>query len=1054
MRRIRCLDLLFLLSILPLLSSRTARAQQTGALKAEYVGELLFRELGPAVAGGRVHDVEAVPGRPATIYVGAASGGVWKSINGGTTWRPLWNDLPNSSIGDIALAPSNPEIIYVGTGGPNNRQSTLYGNGVWKSTDGGETWTHLGLVETRHIGRIQVHPADPDIVYVAALGNLWKANRERGVFKSTDGGRSWRKVLYIDEDTGAVDLVIDPEDPRILYAATYQRRRRTFGFNGGGPGSGIYKSTDGGESWSELTNGIPEGDKGRIGLAIARTNPKVLNATIEHGSASGTYRTEDGGATWEQVSRTNPRPMYYSHIYIDPTDQNRVYVLGTTAYVSTEGGRNLRALPSRQSYDFGVHSDHHALWIDPGNPEFLILGGDAGIHMSWDRGITWRRFNNFVIGQFYGIGVDMREPYRVYGGMQDNHSWMGPSRTRRVIGIVNDDWRQTGFGDGMYAQPDPLDYRRVYLDANDGNLTRFDPETGSSESIRPAPPPGEPRYRFDWTAPILISPHDRMRIYFGGNRLFISEDGGDSWRRTEDLSRRIDRDALPIMGVMPGPGVLARNDGTGSYGEIVTVDESPLVEGVLWVGTDDGNLQVSRDGGAVWTNVAGNVPGVPEGTYVSRVVASHAAAGRAYATFDAHRDGDFQPYVFVTEDYGRTWTEITTGLPREGSVNVIREHPANPDFLIVGTEHALFISLDRGRNWMQLKNNFPTAPIDDLLIHPRENDLVLGTHGRGIWILEDLTPLSEFSREVASSPLHLFSIRSPMQYQKWKATSYRGHGEYAAAQPLDGAVINYWLGAEVRGPVEIEIVSEEGRVVRHLQGPGGVGLHRVLWDLRMDPAPAGGPGRSTGRGSGRAGFQPALDPNMTPRLQEILTPRAPWVLPAAYTVRLKAGERTVAGTVVVRPDPMDRLTPAQRRARWTFLVEADDLQRMAFREGEAVRELRSRVRRARSEADRVRNTALSGDLEALDNELNGVLQALNGEIRRGAGGLLGRFSAAGARQGTLAGPTPQQRERLAQLGEQAARVRETMARVRNERVPALDERLRAAGLPTLGGGRA
>jgi len=730
----------FLVSIIAALLLPATTLGQTAQVSTELLSELRFRSIGPAVTGGRIHDVEALPDDPSMIYLATASGGLWKSVNKGTTWTPIFDDQPTSTFGDVAIAPADPLVIWAGTGEQNNRQSTSWGNGVYRSSDGGLTWTHLGLEETRHIGRVLVHPNDPDIAYVAALGNLWAPSQERGVYKTSDGGATWSQVLFVDTLTGVVDLVMDPSDSNILYAAAYQRLRRTWGFNGGGPGSGIYKTTDAGRSWRKLENGVPEGEVGRIGLAIAATNPRVLNATIQHAEESGVYRSEDGGASWERVNRLNPRPMYYSHIYIDPTNENRVYVLATSFYMSEDGGRSFRTMPTRPTYDVGVHSDFHALWIDPNDSRHFYLVGDAGLYESWDRGATYIRINNLPIGQFYAIGVDMRDPYYIYGGMQDNHSWMGPSRTRSWIGIINDEWRQIGFGDGMYHQPDPTNYRYVYGNAQNGNLTLLDPETGDRVDIEPHPREGEPRYRFDWVTPSLLSEHDPRVVYFGGNRLFISRDRGVSWDRTVDLTRQIDRDTLRLMGVLGAEPMLSKNDGTASFGEIVSIAESPLDPKILWVGTDDGNLQVSRDGGYTWTEVSRNVEDVPVGTYVSRVIASAIAPGVAYVTFDAHRDGDFAPYVFRTEDFGDSWTALMNDLPPDGSVNVIREHAANPNLLFLGTEHALFVSTDAGRNWAHFKANLPTTLYDDLVIHPRDDDLIVATHGRSLWILDDLTP--------------------------------------------------------------------------------------------------------------------------------------------------------------------------------------------------------------------------------------------------------------------------------------------------------------------------
>jgi photosystem II stability/assembly factor-like uncharacterized protein len=982
--------------------SRDAAAQDA-ARTPELLRELRFRSIGPAVTGGRIHDVEALPHDPSTVYLATASGGIWKTTNKGTTWTPIFDDQPVSTFGVVAIAPSNPEILWAGTGEQNNRQSTSWGNGVYRSLDGGATWTHLGLERTRHIGGIAVHPDDPDVAYVAALGNLWDPSPERGVYKTGDGGATWSRVLFVDTLTGVVDLVMDPSDPNTLYAAAYQRLRRTWGFNGGGPGSGIYKTTDGGNTWRELENGLPSGDKGRIGLAIAQTDPQVLNAIVQHAEGSGVYRTEDGGATWEMVNDLNPRPMYYSHIYIDPTNEDRIYVLATSFYKSEDGGRTFRTMPTRPTYDVGVHSDFHDLWIDPNDSEHFYLVGDAGLHETWDRGENFIRINNLPIGQFYAIGVDMRDPYYIYGGMQDNHSWLGPSRTRHWIGIINDDWRQIGFGDGMYHQADPSDHRFVYGAAQNGTLVRLNPETGDHLDIEPQPPEGEPDYRFDWVTPVLLSQHDPRVVYLGGNRLFISRDRGVSWERTEDLSRQIDRDTLTLMGALGSQPTLAKNDGTSWYGEIVTIAESPLDPKILWVGTDDGNLKISRDGGYIWTEVSGNVTGVSAGTYVSRVIASAAGPGVAYATFDAHRDGDFAPYVFKTENFGARWTPLTDDLPPEGSVNVIVEHPANTNLLFLGTEHALFVSVDAGANWRRFMPNLPTTLYDDLVIHPLDDDLIVGTHGRSIWILDDLSPLANWSAAVASSRAHLFPIRRATIFQYWKDTSYRGQAAYAGENPPEEAIFSYYLDRSVDA-VTITVKNGRGDLVRRLEGPGTADvIHRVFWDLRHAPPPSQAP---FGESAAQA------------ELPHPVTPRGPFVAPGTYTVELQAdGAPGSVQTVEVWGDPLLPISQEEWEDRETFLLAVLDLQRRAWDADQRADALRERVG-AEDAPEELR--ARADAVTALARRLSG--------IRRQSYGLASTFNGGGVRQGSLYPPTQDHRRALRVLEESLARELEALER--------------------------
>ncbi|SVA64372.1 uncharacterized protein METZ01_LOCUS117226, partial [marine metagenome] len=639
------------------------------------ISHLQYREIGPALMGGRIADLAVVESKPQVFYVGTGTGGIWRTENHGASWTPLFDDQPTSSIGDVTLDQSNPNLVWVGTGEPQNRQSSGWGNGVYKSTDGGNTWRHMGLEETKHVGRILIHPRNPDIVYVAAVGDLWAANEERGVYRTHDGGETWEKVLYVDEHTGAIDLAMDPGDPNTVFAAMYQRRRTAWGFNGGGPGSGLYRTFDGGDSWTELTDGLPEGDKGRIGVDVFRQDGNVVYALVEAEprsadqgfrggggpSKSGTFRSLNRGDTWEKMSDTDPRPMYYSQIRIDPSNVDRIYVLGGGLMVSDDGGRTFRSDGAEQ-----VHVDNHALWIDPNDPDHLILGNDGGVAASWDGTAHWQWFNNFPIGQFYAIGFDMRDPYYVCGGLQDNDAWCGPSNTRSFHGIRNEDWYETTYGDGFFTIVDPTDSTIVFSESQGGNMNRYDLTTGEKTPMRPITGPREEEnttkeYRFNWNSPLQFSPHDPATIYLGANYLLRSRDRGMAWEEVGgvDLTKRIDRDELEIMGVPGMDPQMSIHDGISTYGNITTFAESPLVPGVLYVGTDDGNLQVSRDDGDTWQNVEDRIPGLPERTYVSRVEPSVHVDGRVYATFDGHRNGDYAAYVYASEDYGQNWSQIT-----------------------------------------------------------------------------------------------------------------------------------------------------------------------------------------------------------------------------------------------------------------------------------------------------------------------------------------------------------------------------------------------------------
>lgn len=1023
------------LAAMPILPTASLAAQTPDRVAAG----LTWRYIGPAIAGGRISDLEVVPGTQSHVLVGAASGGVWESVNHGTTWTPIFDEQPNLSVGDIALAPSDPLEIWVGTGEANNRNSSPWGEGVYHSSDGGKTWRLTGLEDTRHVGRIVVHPTDPDRVWVAAVGHLFGPNEERGIFRTTDRGATWEKLLYIDENTGATDLAMDPSDPAILYAAMYQRQRRAHGFIGGGPGSGLYKSTDGGDTWRELTEGLPEGDMGRIGLAVSRRNPQLVMAVVE-AEDGGIFKSTDRGESWTRVNELNQRPMYYSQLRIDPNDDETVYLVAGSLHRTTDGGETFNTVAQETVYNTGVHVDHHDLWIDPENSAHMILGNDGGLYSTWDRGDNWTFISNIPIQQFYDIDLDMSDPYYVYGGLQDNNSYRGPSRTTRYHGILNRDWQVVDYGDGMYAETDPSDTGIAYITSQNAGIMRVDMATGDRKALKPFPRDTTEEYSFDWKSPILVSPHNSNRVYLGGNRLFISDDRGDSWRATEELTRGIDPDSLPIMGMMPDSTTLSKHDGVSGYGEITAVSESPAAAGVIWVGADDGTVQVSGDDGETWTDVTANIVGAgggpPFAYYVSWVEASHFEAGRAYVSLDGHWDDDYEPYVFVTEDLGATWRSLSTWLggdsvrvvvDRDGvqvppgfslgipsaTVNVIREHHANPNVLIVGAEDGAFASIDRGATWGHLGSGMPAVPVDDIEIHPRDNDVVAGTHGRGIYVLDDIgliTPLLYIEGEEVT--FEMTEVDEPIFTPPRPATMFlyrndvpsQGQGMYRAENPAYGAWFDYWLPEEAEEGASFEIRDASGEVVRTLDGPGAAGLNRVTWDLRHDPIP-----HDTTRYT-----VPNLDSG----------PDGPFVLPGEFMVVLRVGDERRQQDLTVRPDERLRVSEADRLARYEFTLELHELKRLAYEEGVAAYDLEREAEAAVEaladgddidENDLERAKALAAEIEEVADEWRDI----NSNIRNWWTGLLGNFDGGPSTTGSLTGPSDDQRRRLARLTDEA-----------------------------------
>ncbi len=893
-----------------------------GADVGAALNNLKFRNIGPAVMGGRIDDYAVVDSN--VIYVGTAAGGVFKTINGGTTWTPIMDHALSSSIGAIAVMQSDPSIVWVGTGEANNRQSASWGAGVYKSVDAGKTWQLMGLENTNSIGAVVIDPRDPDTVYIAALGDQWAASRDRGVYKTTDGGKTWTQSLFISENTGVSDIAMDLQSPGTLYAGAYERRRTVWGFDGGGPEGGIYKTTDGGKTWTKLTNGLPYtdgGDVGRTGLSVYRRNPNIVYARLQH-AKGGIFRSEDKGSTWTRMSDFNPRPNYFGGIAVDPNNDLRVWADGTDLFYSEDGGKTF-AIRSVK-----VHYDKHALWIDPHDSDHVIVGTDGGIYFSRDRGHSWVHNSVIDIGQFYEVTANNEEPYKVCGGLQDNGSWCGPSNSLQTRGITNYDWVAVESLDGFYNRLDPVDPNIDYVDSQGGDFERHDFRTSESRRIKPREKPGEAPYRFEWNSPIEISAHDHRTIYVGGNFLFKSTNRGDTWTKiSPDLTNNENRTKMPILGQLPNAHMLSLFDGVSAWPCITVIGESPMSAQLIYVGTDDGNLQVTRDGGKTWANVADRIPGVPRGTYVSRVVASKYVEGTAYAAFDGHRSGDYHIYLFNTTDYGRTWKPISDGITeRDGTLHVVREDPRVQNILYAGTERGLFISYDHGANWMRIQMNLPTVPVDDILIHPRDNDMILGTHGRSIWILDDITPIQQLNQEVIDSSLHLFDIRPAFLF-RMKESAPLGFGfgsEFEGQNPPYGALIDFYL-KDATGENDrliITISDSSGKRVREIRCPSGEarevsaaspnpstcsvkpGIDRVAWDLRYDP-PA--PPQREGAGGG-GGLQ-----------------HGPLVEPGQYSVKLTLASQTQTKTVRVEEDPRIQISPSDRAAWHSAIMKAYDL---------------------------------------------------------------------------------------------------------------------------------
>jgi photosystem II stability/assembly factor-like uncharacterized protein len=948
------------------------------------------RSIGPAGMSGRVTAIDAVESNPDVVWVGAASGGVWKSTNGGLTFTPVFDDQPTASIGAIAVNQAHPDIVWVGTGEGDPRNSAAVGNGVYRSLDGGKTWTHLGLEKTERIFRIVLHPTNPDVAWVSALGEEWGENPERGVFKTEDGGKTWSKVLYVDERTGASDLVMDPRNPDKLFASMWQYRRWPWFFKSGGPGSGLYVTYDGGKTWKEITDsdGLPKGDLGRIGIAISRSQPDVIYATVE-AAKSAIVRSEDGGKSWHTVNQrwdANPRPFYFAGLRVDPELPNRVYSLDFNVRVSEDGGRSFDNLPAGDQ----IHGDYHTMWIAPGDPNILYVGNDGGVAVSRDRGKTAAFVTTLPLAQFYHVAVDMEQPYNIYGGLQDNGSWRGPNTVWDFGGIRSFQWQIVGDGDGFETLPDPFDPNFVYSEAQGGYASRIDLRAGQARFIRPSPPPGV-KLRFNWNAGLATDPFDAGTLYIGSQFLYKSTDRGESWTAiSPDLTTN-----NPEWQKQDDSGGLTPDDSFAeNFTSIVAIAPSPLQKGVIWVGTDDGRLHVTRDGGATWTSLEKNVPGVPANTWIPHILPSRFDAASAFVVFDNHRREDFTPYVYRTDDWGKTWKSLAT-KDLQGYAYSIAQDPGDRDLLFLGTEFGLWVSLDGGGRWMKWTHGVPTVPVMDVVIHPRDLDLIVGTHGRALYVLDDITPLRTLSEKTLAEPIHLYGATDARQHSRTPGPGGfgLGAGEFHGESEPYGAILTFSLnapglplpdaekererkleerqakrkeaekseesqrpavaqtGAEEKGKeeakkpkeekppeVEIRVADASGKAIRTFTAPAHQGLNRAVWDLSRD----------------------AFKQFPREKPPENQHPGGPQVMPGAYQVTVKYGEHEAKGTIRVLPDPHTKNTEADWRRREDAIARIQAV-------NDALAEAVDRIRQTRSDADQVVAKVQSADKEKEKN---------------------------------------------------------------------------------------
>ncbi len=1040
---------------------------------------LKWRNIGPAFTSGRIADIAIHPDNRSIYYVATASGGVWKTTNSGTTYKPIFDGQGSYSMGCVTIDPNNPNVIWVGTGENNNQRSVGYGDGVYKSENGGKSWKNMGLKNSEHVGKIIVHPENTNVIYVAAIGPLWSGGGDRGVYKSTDGGENWEAILTVDENTGCTDLIMDPRNPDVLYAAMYQRRRRQFTYVGGGAGSGMHKTTDGGKTWKKINKGLPR-IMGRIGLTISPADPEKIYAMVEAEEGSGFYRTTNRGASWEKRNSYFTRGNYYSEIVAHPTLPDVVFAMDTWMHWTTDGGKTFS-----QVNENWKHVDNHSIWIDPNDTNYYLVGCDGGIYESFDAAKTWHYKDNLPVTQFYKVSVDNTEPfYYVYGGTQDNFSMGGPSRTRNQHGIVNHDWFVTQGGDGFETAIDPDNPDIIYAQYQYGGITRYDRASGENMGIQPKPREGEDAYRWNWDAPLATSVHKSGRVYYAANKLFRSDDRANTWEViSPDLTRQLDRNTFKVMGRVQSIDAVAKNASTSQYGTIVSFSESPLNENLLYVGTDDGLIQITEDGGTTWTKIE-SFPDVPDQTFVYMLLASQHDENVVYACFNNHRNGDFKPYAYKSSDKGRSWNNISSNLPERGSTYSIAEDHVDQNLLFVGTEFSCYVTVDGGGHWKKFATGLPTIAVRDMAIQKRENDLVLGTFGRGFYVLDDYSPLRGADKETFAKEAHIFPIKDALVYVErtplgLRGKAFQGDGYYAAKNPPVGATFTYFVkekyktlkarrkavekklikdGKDVSYPTYEELKAEreeepsylefvirdsDDNIVRKIKTGLKKGLNRIVWDGRMPDTRPVSLRSSSGSifGNPRTGIP---------------------VMPGTYSVSLN---QSINGEISELVAPVSfqlkslggsTLPATDRKALMDFQADVAELQRKFSGAGRLMSSVDNELRHIRKAIYSMSTPTadLVNDLKKLEDEMKDIRQALYGDRMRGTldqpspyavSSRIGAIS--GEMWGSTSAPTNTQREGYRIASKAFKPQLDRLNKLVNEDLKAMERKLEMEGAP-------